>query len=371
MSNYDLEEELERIKREFDQKFGNTGMTFDELPDDLEAMLSGYAETPYQTNQNRNTLADSWSQPTQQYQQQYDDDDGYYEDERQQKQQQQQQQEYYDDNDEYYDDNQQYNNNQPDEIPEFDEYDQNEQYGNNRRGYDEQIEIDLDAYLDNEEMEDEQNEFDDALPPLEDMLLLVTNTKIHDAYNYSLPKRVPVFQQPVQYVQPTYQAPVAQAQQPANSGGLPPLDQPAWSVYDCDLLVQHLKKLLMSILQDALTVKKLDLQNPVNTSKSEAIFRSSGNQLKEVREIIAVVARIDTQDSNHTEIQLEVERQANVMIKSTVVMLRTAMNVTKRIATIDQFSDVYSPFFNNAKNLIGQVNNLKFGMWGPNEVFFA
>jgi hypothetical protein len=67
----DLEEELNRIKLEFDQvsnshshshfsllfahsqKFGATGMTFDELPDDLESMLNTYSVGGGSLNTNR------------------------------------------------------------------------------------------------------------------------------------------------------------------------------------------------------------------------------------------------------------------------------------------------------------------------------
>jgi len=127
----------------------------------------------------------------------------------------------------------------------------------------------------------------------------------------------------------------------------------------------------MSVLQDALTVKKLNLQSSNNSNQAETIFRNSGNQLKEIREIISAIARIDTQDDEHNLIQKEVETLSDIMIKSTVVMLRTAMNVTKNTGTMDQFTAVYNPFFSNAKALISQVNNIQFGRWGPNEVFFT
>jgi len=259
------------------------------------------------------------------------------------------------------------------EIPEYDDYDT--QYPR-KQPYN-QIDIDLDKYLDEEPEEDLNDEFDDALPPLEDMLLLITNPEIHKAYNYVLPKRNPMMpqqklQQQPSYSQPTYQQQqFQQFQQQQASDIFPPLDQTAWSVSDCEIVVVHLKKLLMSVLQDALTVKKLDLHNSANANQAETIFRNSGNQLKEIRELITAIARIDTQNSQHNAIQADVERLSDVMIKSTVVMLRTAMNVTKRAATIDQFNNAYNPFYSDAKNLIGRVNNLQFGCWGPNEVFFA
>ena len=71
------------------------------------------------------------------------------------------------------------------------------------------------------------------------MLLLVTNPKIHEYYNYVPPKR-----------QPSYQAPTHAESTPR----LPDLNQPAWSVVDCDIIVQHLKKLLMAVLQGILSL---------------------------------------------------------------------------------------------------------------------
>jgi len=156
-----------------------------------------------------------------------------------------------------------------------------------------------------------------------------------------------------------------------DTSALPDLNQPAWSVIDCESLVQYLKKLLMGVLQDALVVKKMDLTNYNNTTRAETIFKSTGNSLKEAREIIGTISRIDTQDGYHLDIQQDVEYLSDAAIKSTVVMLRTAMNVTKNMASMNEFDAVYTPFINDSKALIGRVNDLAFDTWGPNEVFFA
>jgi len=241
MSNYDLEEELNRIKLEFDQKFGGTGMSFDELPDDLESMLN----QPQYTVPSKNTPV--YSQPVQHSRPQ-----------------------------------QQSRPTQPlqspkvvdTEIPDYDDYETIEP-----RNFTLNQKAMVASYLDEEE--ELETEFDDALPPLEDMLLLIKNPEIHKAYNYTLPKR--------QIVQPQYQQPQYQPQQQqhqSQGGGIPPLDQPAWNVRDCESVVQHLKSLLMSVLQDALTVKKMDLANSANASKTENILKKSGNQLKEKKRLL-------------------------------------------------------------------------------------
>lgn len=381
MSHYDLEEELNRIKLEFDQKFGGgSDMNFDELPDDLESMLGQYGYATLPKNQQ------------QQYQEDPQNDD--YDDllnqlDREYKEQQQQQiyenQQY--ENEDYnqdYDPNQQYFEQYVEDGDyQYDNYDQYAgQYGNDD-DYQE-IEVEFDEFG-GQMQQDHDAEFDDALPPLEDMLLLITNPKIHEKYNYVLPKRgqqtllrikeqqkpqiQPIIQPSI--VQPKIQQQVYQPRASKSGSYFPQLNQAAWSVPDCDLVVQHLKSLLMNVLQDALVVKRLDLQNAANSTQAETLFRNSGNQLKEIRELIATISRIDTQDSYHNAIQQEIEKLSDVMIKSTVVMLRTAMNVTKRTASVDQFTNAYNPFLSDAKSLIGKVNNLQFGCWGPNEVFFA
>jgi hypothetical protein len=119
------------------------------------------------------------------------------------------------------------------------------------------------------------DEFDDALPPLEDMLLLITNPKIHEKYNYEAPKSIPyaIQQQMLEKQQQEQAQRLAFEQANRNRGQpqtttqvyrqqqhapaptfidadpLPDLAQPAWSVHDCNTLVQYLKKLLMAVLQ--------------------------------------------------------------------------------------------------------------------------
>lgn len=413
----DLEEELNRIKLEFDQKFGATGMTFDELPDDLESMLNTYSVGGGSISTNQQPYNDSSSRG-QSYAYDFE-----YESPRQQQQQQPARA-------------QARPAPTPQPVQQQPSRNNTQNFGGGGGGVQKapsttqplqkapsqpivqksqsqvlkakqaeeeqyriqaELDLELDRYLEEEGFVDdgyaETDEFDDALPPLEDMLLLITNPKIHEKYNYQLPKRIPYAMQQQMLEKQQEQAqrlameqanrsamnraqPFVQQQQPVQrnvieADPLPDLAQPAWSVRDCNTLVQYLKKLLMGVLQDALVVKKMDLTDNYNMPQAESIFKKTGNSLKEAREIIEVIARIDTQDGNHLDIQASVQALSDTMIKSTVVMLRTAMNVTKGIAVVDQFANAYAPFFNDARALISEVNVLAFDTWGPNEVFFA
>jgi len=247
------------------------------------------------------------------------------------------------------------------------------------RGYDNNDDdFDVDELLNEDDIDqfigsaqENQDEFDDALPPLEDMLLLIDDKAVHAAYNYNPNTR----QRGGFNNRSNQSSPYAQSN---DFGGnsrdfnteYPPLDQTTWKVDDCERLVAYLKKQLMAILQYALSVKKLDLRNAPQY-ETEAIFKNAANTLKEVKDLIACIARIDTQDFDHLSIQSSVFGLSDTMVKSTVTMLKTAMNVSKGQANMNQFNDVYNPFFTNAKNLIGLVNTLNFGQWGRNEIFFA
>jgi len=249
---------------------------------------------------------------------------------------------------------------------------------NQNQGYDDEYDnFDVDELLNEDDIDqfignarENQDEFDDALPPLEDMLLIINDKSIHAAYNYN-----PNTGQRGGFTKSNQNSPYAQTSNYGSNNNYssteyPPLDQTTWNVDDCDRLVAYLKKQLMAILQYALSVKKLDLRNAPQ-SETETIFKSSANTLKEVKEVIACIARIDTQDYDHLSIQSSVFGLSDTMVKSTVTMLKTAMSVSRGQSSVNQFTDAYNDFFPNAKNLIGLVNTMNFRQWGPNEIFFA